>query len=652
MQIIGSELGLKTIADDIQEKNKGISSEVELVIAIHGYNTTGSGVMNWYEKIVDFANENKIGQSSVFLGYRWPSESFAHNWIDNLRNALSAMPLVLLLVLSTGLFGLVGIVISFLIKFSFEPLVIFLVTVLATALFSLPLALILLRILVYLRDSYRATNFGIPDLVELIRQLDDQLLAKAVERFMADSENIKTIEGIQDIIKYFQTRFQNGVDKNKCEDTITQILKDHLKRENYWTGGTIYIPKLLLDIGVNSKKVEKEASNIPKEITEKLESISLEVQEGFKRISNNRDEFGWLVNEDKRIRLTFLCHSMGAFVTTGVVRILSDVFDSSSIGSLDQIQPKNLPTSKIGHVFRLGRLILVSPDIPQWAITSNRANFLRSSLRRFEEAYLFSNEGDMALLVASTSANYSMLPTRTGQRSFRLGNLAIKRQYDYGIINLEKLKRCNNGDCLEDLLNYLEIGGFCLTEIRERTPSNSKHQQPLADLFTYFDCTDYTDFKLLLNNKEGIEKLTSKKNKILSYSLNYPSYLFGGLLKFITQFRLVLDGLICQRIDTHGGYFSGVFCRNVIYQLAFGGFKDLLKTSFLEEQLRSLSHEKRCTFKKLNNSLNPEKDIDLLNEIFKDKQIRVVLSPERYLVDVKDSNHNQIRKKVLSESKY
>ncbi|MEQ8962078.1 MAG: alpha/beta hydrolase, partial [Coleofasciculus sp. C2-GNP5-27] len=131
-------------------------------------------------------------------------------------------------------------------------------------------------------------------------------------------------------------------------------------------------------------------------------------------------------SEDIRIKLNFLGHSMGCFVVTNVVRILSDVFDTESINK----QPSNY----IGRGFSLGRLILVAPDISIDSIMPVRSNFLRSALRRCEEAYLFSNEGDLALRLASTAVNYISFPAKTRFRGYRLGNLTVQRfadQYDY-----------------------------------------------------------------------------------------------------------------------------------------------------------------------------------------------------------------------------
>ena len=135
----------------------------------------------------------------------------------------------------------------------------------------------------------------------------------------------------------------------------------------------------------------------------------------------------------KRVNLSFLGHSMGGLVITNVVRILSDVFDRGSIAQH--------PSSEIGHTLRLGRLILASPDIPVLSVVSSRANGLASSLRRFDEAYLFSNEGDLALKLASTAANYISFPSAHHHHGHRLGSIALRDDvFEKGIINLNNLR--------------------------------------------------------------------------------------------------------------------------------------------------------------------------------------------------------------------
>jgi len=83
-------------------------------------------------------------------------------------------------------------------------------------------------------------------------------------------------------------------------------------------------------------------------------------------------------DREKRVELSFIGHSMGAYVVTSVVRILSHVFNMRE-GLNSPWPPGDPPNqeelSTIGHAFRLKRLVLVSPDIQAEALISNRANF-------------------------------------------------------------------------------------------------------------------------------------------------------------------------------------------------------------------------------------------------------------------------------------
>jgi alpha-beta hydrolase superfamily lysophospholipase len=113
-----------------------------------------------------------------------------------------------------------------------------------------------------------------------------------------------------------------------------------------------------------------------------------------------------------RADLSFIGHSMGGFVVTNAVRILSDVFSPATkpkTRATGVIAPEDDPLreegSEIGKAFRLKRLVCVSPDIPAEALITGRANTLHSSLSRFEEAHLFSNEADEVLANISTTAN-------------------------------------------------------------------------------------------------------------------------------------------------------------------------------------------------------------------------------------------------------
>jgi esterase/lipase superfamily enzyme len=88
------------------------------------------------------------------------------------------------------------------------------------------------------------------------------------------------------------------------------------------------------------------------------------------------------------VELSFIAHSMGAYVVTNVVRILTDAFDPASIGpdvntpipvSCDR-EGKRPRSSNIGNVFIIKVLVLVSTDLHAEALTTSMANFLSDSL--------------------------------------------------------------------------------------------------------------------------------------------------------------------------------------------------------------------------------------------------------------------------------
>lgn len=332
------------LIDEISQYLNQHKGDAEILIVIHGYNTSKTGVKKWFESIYHhLATHYSKSRSKglLLIGYRWPSEkiipdsSEAEEAGSSFRNkrqsAKRALPVILGKVSRWGTIGfiggMVGLVVSIVVvalqaSNSVIFLIIFLIlTILSLVALAPIVTILILRLVAYFRDAYRATNFGVADLVELIRQIDNTLL------------NISSGE--------------------------TRSTKEH----------------------------------------------------------------SW---NNKRIKLSFIGHSMGGFVVTNTVRILSDVFDSNSVGSVDAAHPEKNPSRSIGHVFSLGRLVLVSPDIPSETIISGRANFLQSSLRRFEEAYLFSNEGDMALRLASTAANYFSYPSSTQAGGYRLGNVTVR----------------------------------------------------------------------------------------------------------------------------------------------------------------------------------------------------------------------------------
>jgi pimeloyl-ACP methyl ester carboxylesterase len=463
------------------------SQEPEIIVNIHGYNSTISDGQEGCQKIYNYVNEN-IDRSNkyVFLGYRWASESLfqqdeSGTFQDKLRNAFHALPILPAIIFASG--SIISIVSSATLLLSpprESSLLHFLLVsflMLSGLAFATTFTLIFLRIVVYFRDGYRASNYGVLDLVELFRQLDYILQQK---------------------------------------------------------GG------------------------------------------------------------QQRVKLSFIGHSMGCFVVTNAIRILSDVFDDRSINKQ--------PDSNIGHMFCLGRLILVAPDIPVETILPGRANFLRSSLRRCEEAYIFCNEGDLALRLTSTAANYFSFPARTRISGYRLGNVAVSHFSDrsdrtgytpeYGIVNLSP-----QGDAIERPYKYLEIRSSNREHRKlEEMRTFLETEVQAADFFTYFDCTDYKDEQ-------------SQRLGIVSLALQQPAINFWDYVLLSVAFvRKSINYTDPQGVDTHTGYFEGKFSQQAIYELAFLGFLGFLQ------------------------SLSPEgqgKDrIDALSQECSKRQIQVVLAPQ------------------------
>jgi hypothetical protein len=555
------EMAIREIAKELCSKTNEGKESAELVVIVHGYNTGLINIKNWYNEIWRYANENVNSNRFVLLGYRWSSEKVK---LKNTKKAITSLPLLLSAFLVGG-FGLaiLSALLSHQITLSF---------VLGLFFATLVLSLVILKVVVYFRDAYRATNFGVPDLVEIIRQLDQEILKEI--------------------------------------------------KENY-----------------------------PEAITE--------------------PDDGKRPALKKRVKLNFIAHSMGGFVTTNAVRILSDVFDPQSIGQIDC--SGKTPPADIGRVFCLGRLVLASPDIPSQAIITSRANFLRSSLRRFEEAYLFSNEGDLALRIASTAANYFSFPTHSREQGHRLGNVTVKpldkvNDPEYGVVNDKYLATYTERS---RSINYLEINTVNSAIPLSKLDGRENREAAIANLFTYFDCTNYCDYKYEWNPVEQKLQTTEKPTKILSYRLDkYPQ------LNFVVYVRLML-AWFRGKIDVHGGYFYGEFTRRTIYKLAFVGFQNFLATlesdTFSEQLLQANGkinpqikqeiadlHSKINLLKQdLNSSSDPasseqkavkQKLKELRFQLFSKycyiRNIQVAFSPIRYQLDVLERDPEVMEREI------
>ncbi|MGH6812108.1 MAG: hypothetical protein ACREDM_07100 [Methylocella sp.] len=411
-----------------------------LVVNVHGFNNPRDIVLPGYWNTFEFVTKDDYikNREIVVVGYRWPSEKIG---IPD-RTSFKAAPWFLIGLLIVG--GLSSVVALF----AYTLPQILRVTIGGFGAFALTisLTLLLLRIVVYFRDGYRATSFGVPDLVEVIRQIDKKL---------ADKDD----------------------------------------RRNH-------------------------------------------------------------------VELSFIAHSMGAYVVTSVVRILSDVFSPASVkpsvnmGVASADEPAESPDI-IGHVFRLMRLVLVSPDIPAEALISNRANFLAASLHRFKEAFLFSNEGDEVLRQISTTANYFSFPTSSREYGYRLGNVGVLRSGDKsanGKYGIDKYAIPPGVD-----LKKLRIGYMTLNKLYDQLDNSGlgQLQRDLPNCFSYFDCTDCVD------NGKGMLTLArpGKKNKLWPWK-----HLF-----------LLLRYLWSRSPDVHGGYFKSQFLETLIYRLVCIGYAETEK---------------------------------------------------------------------------
>lgn len=266
--------------------------------------------------------------------------------------------------------------------------------------------------------------------------------------------------------------------------------------------------------------------------------------------------------EASRISLSFLAHSMGCFLTTSMIRVLSNVFDADADRHLWEVNPEVGPfaaascpapvraetreqlrreLATIGDLFILDRLILVAADIPVWAITTGRSNDLASCLRRFRDTFLFVNDADMVLRLASTVANYFVFPSGTRIGGTRLGNLTIAgrgRPNGYG---------WRSSDLRDVRLN----GGLRTMSLYDERIFRCP--QWLGFPLNVVDCTDYTD--------RGRHLSVFTATDPLLRPLNYTA----------TFLMMLLAPLGIGQIDSHGGYFRGRFCLDLLHELALRG---------------------------------------------------------------------------------
>jgi hypothetical protein len=209
----------------------------------------------------------------------------------------------------------------------------------------------------------------------------------------------------------------------------------------------------------------------------------------------------------------------------------------------------------------------VSPDIPAEVLMSGRANALQSSVARFQEAHLFSNEADEVLHDISTTANFFALPTTRRAFGYRMGNVGVLMPWGItkGLTNPRG----------QAALDKLRVGYKTLQQLYEKLGSD-QFQAETVKRFTYFDCTD-----CLEDGKAVLSGASPGKHADLT--------MWGHLMNLL--------GYMTAGPDVHSGYFYSATLGRLIYRFAcigygdseaaYGGF-DLLSEECRQHQIKAL----------------------------------------------------------------
>lgn len=162
-------------------------AEPNLVVMVHGFNNPEQEVLRMYTGAAMAIQRDPaitVRQGLVCVGYRWPSEKMG----TPLRGSWDALPTLPSWILY---FGAAIVVLSFplfymasqtrqwwidLFRFVWNPGGVHVVTMIGWTLAGLILMTVLLRAIVYFRDNYRASNYGIPDLIQVIRAIDTEIV--------------------------------------------------------------------------------------------------------------------------------------------------------------------------------------------------------------------------------------------------------------------------------------------------------------------------------------------------------------------------------------------------------------------------------------------------------------------------------------------
>jgi hypothetical protein len=678
-----AQITLQQIAELLYQKvtQASESEAVEMVISVHGFSNSRQVARRRCEQIHEYINTDDSpliqakAKNLLYVGYRWSSESlFGENFPRHIFNSFKALPILPRYILAFTLIGIFLPLLPAAQYFIFNHFLFWLAFLsIAFGFFSI-LTLIVLRLLVYFRDRYRATHFGIPDLVEFLCQLDQRLAAQAKEQFLPTVEPVGQFKEL--LAEKVKEKIKADIDIRENDEVIKTVCGQIAE---------VYAKANIVDT-INLKEIEANASYSYPISPEQLKNIILtaidivtqetdtelaQVRDRTVNILANKANEFW--SERKRIKLTFIGHSMGGYVITSAVRTLSDVFDLPSISTLGLTN--KVATSSIGGSFKLSRLVLMAPDIPINTLISGRSNFLSSAIRRFEETYLFSNEGDLALRLASTIANYFSFPSLTRESGYRLGNVAIRTNLGSGILNLDAI---NTSPSEQQILEKLFVDsfdiGFSLQDIRARYDlDTTQSSEQLSKLFSFFDCTNYYDRVIGGDSSpQRVLNIEKWKRELEAFDLPVLRY----LRELVHYIRLTIADTLGDK-DTHSAYFEGVFLRHVIYRLAFLGLGGLLDSLIPEAQQELAEIQQQiaqCQQEYLNvlrqNTDNNVEELErvkqelaqqqerlhdirlaalaVLDQECHQKELQVLLSPEQYEVEIAGRDRPQVRREILN----
>jgi hypothetical protein len=181
---IDPDLAIEKIAQTLASGQKP-----NLVVMVHGYNNPRDVVLRMYRNAaIAIDKDQEICRHPaglVCVGYRWPSEKLAAPVFGSFR-ALPTLPIwIYLLGAALVLFPLAWFYLSSdpsphwlfsPLRYGWNLTWAHFIALLGWAIAGLVLTAILLRIVVYFRDQYRAANYGVPDLVQVIRVIENKVL--------------------------------------------------------------------------------------------------------------------------------------------------------------------------------------------------------------------------------------------------------------------------------------------------------------------------------------------------------------------------------------------------------------------------------------------------------------------------------------------